>query len=156
MCEIPDCESIREPELNKHFLHGDYMRLGISLLVAGFVSSYSFAVNAGEFITPSGHPRGTVASVQATLSFEAHTYVSRCRFNHPLHSYQGCTASTSAGQSAEECAINEARVKCRLEFNSDCMHVGTSYITVSSRDFPGYRGCEAQVYYRGYRIATGN
>jgi hypothetical protein len=95
-------------------------------------------------------PAAVLADSGGTAAVE--TYVSTCRYEHPLDTYESCEAWTNAGQRASECARQEADFECRQGFNSDCVLVGTSYKVILSEDFIGYKACEATATVHGYRL----
>jgi hypothetical protein len=79
-------------------------------------------------------------------------YTARARFDHPLATYDRCDGFTVAGEMAELSALDAASDACQADFNLDCIHVSTTYTSVMSREFIGYKTCEAQVRVRGYKL----
>lgn len=94
----------------------------------------------------------TFATAQAA-TFEGQAYVRAARFEHPLDTYERCGAHSHAGYEARQIALNEAMLACRQAYNADCIVTGTRFRTIMSREFIGYKSCEAQVTVHGYRMS---
>jgi hypothetical protein len=82
----------------------------------------------------------------------ASTYTAKCRFERPLDTYESCDEFSCAGNTARECAEDEALGQCKDEYNSDCVIVDIQYTTIISEDFIGYKACEAHVTVHGFRL----
>lgn len=91
------------------------------------------------------------ASVQAEEA-RASQYITSCRYEHPLSTYDGCNAKSSSGYFAYSCAVEEALSQCRSDYNIDCVVTAVTYRSIVSQEFIGYKACEASVRVRGYRI----
>jgi hypothetical protein len=94
----------------------------------------------------------TTVAAQAA-SFEGQAYTRAARFEHPLDTYDSCGPNSEAGYEAHQVALNEAMLACRQGYNADCVVTGTRYVTILSREFIGYKACEAQVTVHGYRMS---
>ena len=112
----------------------------------------SAALAALMILSASASLAATQPAAQDGKGAVANTYVKTCRFERPLDTYDGCDDDTWAGRQAEECAENEAVVACQNAYNSDCNVVGTTYKTIISEEFIGYKACEATVIVHGFRI----
>lgn len=88
----------------------------------------------------------------ADTSFTGRSYVKTARFEHPLDTYDACSPHSYAGAEARETAIREALLACRADFASDCVIKGTSFRAVMSREFIGYKYCEAKVTVVGFLL----
>ncbi len=98
------------------------------------------------------------------------TYTATARFSQPLHTNQRCEGPSPtrydsdftdairysegswAGFKAYESAAVEAMNACKIDYNSDCKIVAASYREIMSREFVGYKACEAKVVIHGYRL----
>ncbi len=93
---------------------------------------------------------------QVEVTVKGRHYTAKARFDHPLTTYERCTDWSAAGINAEVRALEAAIDACERDFNLDCIHVTTIYKTVLSREFIGYKACEANVRVRGYQVVGGN
>jgi hypothetical protein len=96
----------------------------------------------------------TTAFAAPNRNIIAKDFQSTCRFEHPLDTYDGCNKNSHAGETAFECAKDDAMADCRNEYFSDCIVVGARYKTIISREFFGYKACEVTVLMRGYRATN--
>ena len=95
----------------------------------------------------------TLATLPAmAIPATAGEYGGSCRFENPLSSYESCEAWSEAGETAAQCALERAMLKCRQDFNSDCVPQGAVYHTIISQEFIGYKACEARVLVHGFRL----
>ncbi|MCU1441764.1 MAG: hypothetical protein JWP85_2761 [Rhodoglobus sp.] len=92
------------------------------------------------------------ATAQAA-NFTGTSYTKAYRFEHPLDTYDSCSNHSEAGAEAEEGAENEAMLACQQDYNSDCVVIGRRFRTIMSKEFIGYKSCEAQVTVHGYRMS---
>ena len=98
------------------------------------------------------------------------TYTATARFSQPLSTNHRCEGPSPsrydseftnairfdegswAGFKAYELAAVEAMNACKIDYNSDCKIVAASYREIMSREFIGYKACEATVSIHGYRL----
>ena len=85
-------------------------------------------------------------------SFTGSTYTKVARFEHPLDTYESCSKRSHAGSIAYEDAARDALLACRRGYNADCVEIGVAFRSVMSREFIGYKYCEAAVTVHGYRM----
>ena len=78
------------------------------------------------------------------------TYLGSCKYNHPLDAFELCTPYSEAGQEALDCARREARLRCREAGAVDCQLLGVNFHEIFSKEFIGYKSCEAKVIYSGF------
>jgi hypothetical protein len=97
----------------------------------------------------------SVTDKEVVVSAKGSQYTARARFDSPLSTYERCDGFSWAGQEAEARALESATDACQAGYNLDCIHVSTTYNSVMSHEFIGYKTCEAVVRLRGYRLSSG-
>ncbi len=73
-----------------------------------------------------------------------------CTYAAPLTTYQRCDESSYGGRWAENCAIQRTLRTCRTLGYIDCHSVGVEFVDVLSKEFVGYRACQANAFIVGY------
>ncbi len=98
------------------------------------------------------------------------TYTAKARYAIPLSTYQRCQGpspaalnidlspeiresfGTEAGESSYMIAAVEALSACKNDMNADCKIVSASYKDFVSKEFIGFRACDATITVHGYRL----